>query len=204
MVQRSKGSRLLKDLKAIFRKPFRSYLLENKYRVKPAFECGGKRYFMFDQETDVPTGRQFAALMVYNEMDMRVDRSYLEMHVKAMDKLLNDPKKIQVGYISQLNMNLKERLELMAMPEFIYKLASVVYFDENESPYRYDTEYNEKKIAEWKREGATLDFFFKTPLLDLIPSLKYQKNVLPIYLGIAEKIEEIHRKRLTDILLEKE
>lgn len=159
---------------------------------------------MFSDQTEVPTGRQFAALMVYNEMEMRCDREYLELHCKAMDKLLSDPKKIQIGYIAQINVNLKERLGLMVTPEFIYKLASIVFFDETESPYRYDDKHNELKIKRWKEEGATLDFFLKTPLVSLIPSLKSQKKVSPIYLGIAEAVAETHHKHLTAILSEKE
>lgn len=191
-------------MKRIFKKPFRSYLLENKYRVIPAFESGGIKYYMFSDQTEVPTGRQFAALMVYNEMEMRCDREYLELHCKAMDKLLSDPKKIQIGYIAQINVNLKERLGLMVTPDFIYKLASIVFFDETESPYRYDEKHNELKIKRWKKEGATLDFFLKTPLVSLIPSLQSQEKVSPIYLGIAEAVAETHHKHLTAILSEKE
>jgi hypothetical protein len=179
-------------------------LLENKYRVIPAFECGGVQYFMFSDQTEVPTGRQYGALTIYGEMDMRCSREYLTAFCEASEKILNNPKKIQLGELAKMVTYLKERLDLMVLPEFIYKLASVVFFDENESPYKYDFEYNEKKIARWKEDGATLDFFFKTPLIDLIPSLKSQKNVSPIYLGIAENIAKIHQAHLTAILSQKE
>jgi hypothetical protein len=140
--------------------------------------------------------------MVYNEMDMRVDRDYLEMHCRAMDKLLSDPKKIHIGLIAQVTANLKERLDLMVMPDFIFKLASVVFFDESESPYQYDLEYNTSKITAWKEDKATLDFFLKTPLVDLVPSLKAQKDVSDIYSEVAKQVGEIHHKALTDILSE--
>jgi hypothetical protein len=202
MGRRLKAIHLWKALKSIFRRPFRTYLLENKYRVVPAFELHGKRYFMFADQTEVPTGRQFAALMVYNEMEMRCTREYLTLHVKAMDKLLSDPKKIHIGYIAQINANLKDRLDLMVVPDFIYKLASVVYFDESESPYKYELEYNEAKIKEWKKDISTLDFFLRTPLRDLVPFLKSQQDVSPIYSVIAEQVSEIHHKLLTGILSE--
>jgi len=191
-------------LKRIFSKPFRSYLLENKYKVEPAFELGGIRYFQFSDQEETPTGRQFAALMVYNEMDMRCSRDYLELHCRAMDKLLSDPKKIQIGYIAQINANLKDRLNLMVVPDFIYKLASVVFFDETESPYKYDIEYNLKKIEKWKEDKGTLDFFLQTPLKDLVPFLQAQEGISDTYSVIAEMVAEIHRKSLIDILSEKE
>lgn len=196
--------RIFHKLRRIFKKRFRTYLLENKYKVIPAFEYGGVRYYMFDQQTEVPTGRQFAALTIYNEMDMRCSRDYLEQHCRAMEKIISDPKKIHIGYIAQLNMNLKERLGLMAMPEFIYKLASVVFFDDTESPYRYDEKYNEKKIASWKQNPDMLDFFLKTPLYELVPSLNSQAKISKTFLEITEKAAEIHRKHLTAILSEKE
>lgn len=155
---------------------------------------------MFADLTEMPTGRGFAALMVYNEMDMRCSREYLELHCKAMDKLLSDPKKIHIGYIAQVHANLKDRLELMVVPDFIYKLASVVFFDESESPYKYELEYNNTKIAEWKKDSKTLDFFLQTPLVTLVPFLKSQADVSPIYSVIAEQVAGIHHKLLTDIL----
>lgn len=204
MAQQLKATRIWKSLKAIWQKPFRSYLLDNKYRVIPAFECGGEQFYMFDSQMEVPAGRQFATLAFYAEMDCRMDREYWELHYKAMEKLLNDPKKIKVGVIAQINAALKERLELMAPPHFIYKLASVVFFTKDESPYNYDYEYNKKKIERWKTNGATLDFFLKTPFGDLIPSLRSQENVSPIFTGIAETVALTHREYLTDILSVKE
>lgn len=204
MARPSKVTRILKGLRGIFRRSFRSYLLENKYRIIPAFELDGKRYFMFADQMEVPTGRQFAALAIYNEMDMRCSREYLEMHCRAIDKVIGDPKRINIGILAQLNENLKERLNLMVLPDFIYKLASVVFFDESESPYSYDFTYNEEKIAKWKKDGKTLDFFLQTPLRDLAPFLKAQENVSDIYSAVAVMVDGIHHKALTDILSDKE
>lgn len=204
MASPSKAIHRSNILKRIFGKPFRSYLLENKYKVEPAFELGGVRYFQFSNQEEVPTGRQFAALAVYNEMEMRCSREYLELHCKAMDKLLSDPKKIHIGYIAQINANLKDRLGLMVVPDFIYKLASVVFFDESESPYKYDYEYNEKKIAKWKEDDSTLDFFLQTPLKDLVPFLSAQADVSKTFSVIAEQVGEIHHKLLTGILSDEE
>lgn len=204
MAQPSRPTARLPLWRRILKRPFRSYLLENKYKVEPAFELGGIKYYQFANQEEVPTGRQFAALAIYNEMDMRVDKAYLELHCKAVDKLLSDPKKIHIGYLAQVHANLKDRMELMVTPDFIYKLASVVFFDETESPYSYDYDYNKKKIDIWKQDGKTLDFFFQTPLKDLVPFLKAQENVSSIFSQVAEQVGQIHHKLLTDILSEKE
>lgn len=184
----------------LFRKRFRSRLLDNRYKVIEAFQLGGTTYYMFDQTAEVPTGRMLAALAIYNEMEMKVDKAYLELHTKAMEKLLSDPKKINVMYIAQLNLNLKERLELMPLPDFVYKLASVIFFDETESPYSYSFDYNKKKIDEWKKSGDTLDFFLTRLSSELIPSLKPVTGNSKMFFQVAEQVAGIHLTDLTKIL----
>lgn len=204
MASRLNLTRLSRAFRNIFRRPFRSFLLEQKYRVVPAFELHGKRYFMFADQTEVPTGRQDSALVVYEEMNMRCTREYLELHCAAMDKVLSNPKTINIGILAQLNYNMKDRLQLMVTPDYIYKLASVIFFDESESPYMYDWEYAKKKIEFWKTHGATLDFFLRTPLGDLVPFLKAQEGVSDTFLVVAEMVEKTHRELLTSILSQKE
>jgi hypothetical protein len=183
-----------------FKKRFKSRLLDDRYKVIEAFHLGGTTYYMFDQTAEVPTGRMLAALAVYNEMEMKVDKEYLMLHTKAMEKLLSDPKKINVMYIAQLNLNLKERLELMPLPDFVYKLASVIFFDETESPYSYSFDYNKSKIEQWKKSPETLDFFLSRLSSELIPSLKPAIGSSRTFFQVAEQIAGIHLTDLTKIL----
>jgi hypothetical protein len=184
----------------LFRKRFRSRLLDDRYKVIEAFELGGTTYYMFDQTAEVPTGRMLAALAIYQELEMRVDKEYLELHTKAMEKILSSPKGINITYITQLNLNIKERLELMPLPDFVYKLASVIFFDETESPYSYSFEYNSKKIEEWKKSGDTLDFFLTRLSSELIPSLKPVNGNTKMFFQVAEQVAGIHLTDLTKIL----
>lgn len=184
-----------------WQKKFRSYLVDAKLKVVEAFIHNGTRYLMFENPTDVPTARMLAAQGIYVEMEMRCDREYLELHTKAVDKILNENKKgINVTYLAQLNQNLRERLNLMPLPDFVFKLASVIFFDETESPLSYDWAYNEKKIAKWKQDPAMLDFFLTRLATELIPSLKPAGKSTPMYFQVAEKIDKIHRDNLTKVL----
>lgn len=187
-------------IKRMFGTRLKPYLVEGKYRVIPAFSIGGTDYFMFDSSNEIPTGRFFAAMAIYAEMEMNCNKEYLEAHCKAMKKILSDPKRISIQYIAQLNINLEERLELMPMPDFIYKLASVVFFDKTESLYSYDHDYNSKKIDKWKVAGGTLDFFSKTPLAELVPLLKMPERDTQTYLTVTSLIKETHQRLHTDIL----
>jgi len=176
----------------LFAHKLKPYLVDEKYRVIPAFSLGGTDYWMFESTTEVPTGRFFAAMGIYAEMEMNCNKEYLEAHCKAMEKLLSDPKKINLQYIMQLNINLRERLELMPMPDFIYKLASVIFFDKSESYYSYDYEYNKLKIEKWKAAGGSLDFFSKTPLRELVPSLSLPEKDTQTYSNVSRLIQETH------------
>lgn len=188
----------------MFKHRLKPYLVDSKYRVIPAFSLQGTDYWCFDNTYEVPTGRMLAALAIYTELEMRCDRSYLETHCNAMDKLFSDPKKISLTHVIQLNINLKERLNLAPFPDHIYKMASVIFFDKDESLYSYDFEYNKKKIEKWKAAGGTLDFFSRTPLVELIPSLKQQGADSYMYSQVVSQIDQVHRTLLHDLTSEKE
>jgi len=191
----------MKWLRKIFSPKFRPYLEEGKYRIVEAFVHNGTRYLMFENVVDVPVARMLAANGIYAEMEMRCDKEYLEAHCRAVEKLLNpSDRKINLTYIAQLNLNLKERLSLMPLPDFVYKLASVIFFDETESKYSYDFAYNEKKIAAWKKDPQTLDFFLSRLASELIPSLKPAGKSSLMYFQVAEKIDRIHQDNLTKVL----
>lgn len=182
-----------------FKRKLKSYLVENQYKVVEAFKLDGVTYYMFEDQFKVPAGRGLCALTIYEEFNMRTTREYLEAHVRATELLINS-NPIKLTTIAQINQNLKERLQLALFPDHIYKLASVIFFDQTESPYNYDYAYNAKKIEKWKAAGGTLDFFLKTPLKDLIPSIKLPEQNVDHYFQTAEAVDQLHRKNLQDVL----
>lgn len=188
--------------RGLFRVKLKPYLVDQKYKVIPAFSLGGVDYWMYDSAMEVPTGRFFAAMGIYKEMEMNTDKEYLLSHCKAVEKILSDPKKIALTYIMQLNVNLKERLDLMPMPDFIYKLASVIFFDKSESLYSYDYDYNKEKIEKWKVSGGTLDFFSRTPLKELVPALSMPEKDFQTYLTVTKMVKETHQMLLSEVLSE--
>lgn len=186
------------------RKPkLKSMIIGDRYRVEVAFEYKGVEYYHFPDQAAAPAGRQFMALAYYQELQMNVDKQYLEKFTASIDKILSDPKKISIKDIFRLNEYLKERLSLMPMPDYIYRLASVMFFDNSESPYQYDYEYNQKKIEKWKASGDMLAFFLQTPLKDLIPLSTYAGENFKTFLPVIEKMDTIHREHLSEVLSQK-
>ena len=184
----------------LFKRKIKSFLSDEKFKVVEAFKLNGKTYFMYEDATKVPSGRGLCALTIYEEFNMRCTREYLQAHTRAMEILLSDPKKINIQTIAVINKNLQERLDMAIFPDHIYKLASVLFFDETESPYSYDYQYNNKKIEEWKATGGSLDFFMKTPLKDLIPALQLQEGSADTYFQVSQMIDNLHHTDLQEVL----
>jgi|ERR1043165_2058455 hypothetical protein len=181
-------------------KRLKSYLIGDKYKIILAFEHGGKKYFQFENAFDMSTGRGLQALTIYEEFSMRCDRAYLEKHVKAVEILLNDPKSVKIGVLAEIHANLRDRLKLAPYPDHIYKLASVMFFDESESPYAYDGAYNQKKIAAWRADPDMLPFLVQVPLKELMPFTDTASENLKTYFKVAEQVNGMHTDRISDVL----
>ena len=182
-----------------YRKP-KFFLVDNKSKAVEAFTSLGTKYYMFEDPINMPSGRAFTALAFNEEFKMRCTAEYLKLHCRAVDKILGDPKKVNLTLIFELHRNLKERVELVPIPDHIYKLASVVFFDESESPYAYDFNYGQKKIDQWKSNPEILDFFLSTPLTDLMPSLKSESIALKTFLPLVEQMDKSHHSKLQEIV----
>lgn len=184
-------------------------ILKRKLRTKvfntetatEAFTHKGKTYYQFNDAFKMPGGRGLCAVAIYEELRMRCSREYLEKHVRAMELLLSPAdKRLRLGEIAQLNQNLKDRLALAPFPDHIYKLASVTFFDEHENPNSYDFAYNQKKIAAWKADPEMLDFFLKTQLLDLMPSLNSPDIDAQTFFKVSQQIDTMHQTSLSGII----
>lgn len=192
--------KLISFYRRIFKRKFKSYILNDNYRIVEAFSFQGVKYFCFDDAFKIPTGRAMQALTVYEELKMNCSKEYLEKHIKAVEAILSDPKKININALALIHNNLKERLTMVPMPDYIYKMASVMFFDETESPYVYDGIYNQKKINTWKKSPDALIFFLKGPLKDLMPSIDLSNDNAQIYFNVAEQLNGLHHTNLSEVL----
>jgi len=192
----------MKFLKKIFQRKPKPILLDNTYRLIPAFEWRGETYYMHEDPMNVATGRGLSAMMFMEELLMRCSVDYLKHHVEACDKIFQDPKKINLPMLIKLNQNLKERVSLLAaMPQHVFKMASIVFFTKDESPFRYDQKFNdEKKIKPWSAEEGMYDFFCQGPLKTLMPFLELPDNNSKMFSPVIEKIQRIHLNDLREVL----
>jgi hypothetical protein len=188
---------MINKIKNIFKsKP--KFLKENQYNIEKIFTNNGKDYYSFKDSFNVPYERALTALTYYEEFRMRCTREYLQKHVEATDALINS-KTIKLTEVAKLNNQLKERLEWIIEPELIYKLASVIIFDSNESPYVYDFKYNQAKISEWKENKEILSFFLQLPIMNVIPYLNDLELNLEAYSELVERVKTTHLENILSI-----
>jgi hypothetical protein len=196
---------MFKHIKDLFRiaterKP-KPILLDNTYKLVPAFQLEGETYYMHEEPLNTATGRGLEAMVCLEELIMRCDINYLNNHTKAIDKILTDSEAINVADLAVLNYQLKERIGfLVALPEHVYKMASIVFFTKDESPYKYDHTANQKKIAKWKQADGMYDFFLQTPLSTLVPYLQPPGVLSPNYQITLDRINTAHLDSLQAIL----
>ena len=169
--------------------------IDNKGTIIKAFKSGGKQYYQFEDINNMMTGRAFTCIDYYHELSSRVTREYLEQHCAKMDELFSADS-INVMEIAKIESQLKERLTMVVDPDIVYKIASVVYFDESESPWSYDFKYNQKKIERWKSLSLN-DFFFMIRVKDLIPLGNLSNQDLETYIKVGEKINKRHLDNLS-------
>jgi hypothetical protein len=184
-------------LKRLFKKTPKDLFPEQKHIVELAFTLAGREYYTFADPFNAPYQRALTAIIFYREVSMNCDYDLLEKHTEAINETLM-ANRIDVFRIKQLNDLLTQRLKLPKDTELLYKLASVVYFDKDESPEVYDFEYAKKKIAFWKEHATLREFFFQKPIVELIPYLKHADENLENYSLIVDQFKKVHSDILSD------
>ena len=191
-----------------FKEAFRAFttqpiITKGTFSLKYAFSCGGEKYYEFSDYNNLPYQRGMEALTFFQELQNGVDKKYLHAHVEAIEKILSDPKKINVGQLSVLNYRLKDRLNYVISKNVIFNCASVVFITKDEDPLHYDYAYNQRKIEAWKKD-ADASFFLSEPLGRLIPFLRESGASSLIYLKAVDEIEKLHLKAAEPQTLSKE
>lgn len=170
--------------------------LDEGHVIEPAFISGGVQYYRLKDYFNTFSLRGLMALQVYEEWNMRMTRDQLLEFINKFEKIINNPKQINMGEIARMVGNMKERLELvMPTSEIVYKFASVAFFDKNESPYAYDPEYCKAKITRWKEAADISDFFIVMRLRDMIPLPELSEEDLQLCLSIVDQLAEVHSEK---------
>lgn len=174
---------------------------QTKHVTKYAFSVGGVDYKEFDTIANIPYKRALKFFSIYDELSMKTDAFYLHAHVKAVDKLLSGKVGLkEISAILTLNNQLKERLTWVHSEDLVYKLASVVFFDNSENPDDWEWSYASKKIEHWKKHESALAFFLHEPIVRLLPYLKDLDTISQNYTGTQREIDKAQLEKVLEIL----
>lgn len=148
-------------------------------------------------------GRYVILQTFLQEYLLRTDLDTLKSNIKSLKKFLNPTVKdgkgqLELGRALELLEIMDQQSEIAFEPETVYRLASCIYFDDNEIISSYDKEHNETKIARWK-EANTVDFFFDKLFQELTNLRVTSKDDLLNYL---DKVPQLLGgwKKMRDIL----
>jgi len=195
----------MKLLDRIFKKYLdtKNIFPKSEHIIEWAFNVGSTDYYTYADIFSLPYERGLMAVAVYNELDMRIGRDYMEKHTAAMDELLSS-NTIDIFKIKVLNEQIKQRMALVTDIDLLYKIASVVFFDKNENPAIYEADYCAKKIKLWKESRGVKDFFMQKPMLELIPYLANVDVDLDTYSVLNYALNELHLDKIRLLVSKKQ
>jgi hypothetical protein len=170
--------------------------------IEEIFESGPekgpkKKYFCFVDEMRIPAKRAFAAKDIYQEFEYRTNKDMLLGFCKSVYELCDEG---SLTKVAALTGELEKRLGYVTHIDLLYKLASVLYFDETENPEDYDQAYNFKKIQNWQQDEDVAAFFLKTPLIEYLPFSTLSNIDLAAFTNGQREEEKQHLIMLSRIL----
>jgi len=163
-------------------------------QIEYAFTSGGVNYFKFVSEVNVPFQRAVAARDIFTEELWQINPDFLRgwnngLINLLMDKKKKDDKKLyEIGVMAS---RLKEQMEMSVSLLRQLKLATVVYFDEQENPLDYQYPYNKQKLEHWMKHNDVQGFFLNLPEYAYLPSLTEYSTNFPTYLQ-AETLQSLN------------
>ncbi len=179
----------------------KNWQLDEGHIVEPVFISRGKQFYRLNDTLNTFCSRALDALSVYEEWQMRCRKDDLIAFTTAIDNILSDPKKIRIGELYQINDALKKRAEwVIPSSEIVWRFAAIAFFDENESPYKYDDKYGREKIAKWKESDDIPDFFFAKITEHIIPSPNLSDIDLTNYFKVVDLMEKKDLERILPLL----
>jgi len=177
----------------------------SKHVIQFAFRSGGIDYFQMNDVFNLPYQRGLEAIHAYEELEMRCDKNYLMEHAKVIDEIVNGTRigLPELERIRMANDQLRQRLDWVVVPDQVYKLASIIYFDASESPTHYELGYAREKIKRWKENDDVDAFFLQKPIQELVPFLKGFSGNFTTYSNLIQAVDKHHWKNLSTKFSEK-
>jgi hypothetical protein len=180
----------------------KEFFPNSKHIIIYAFSLGDYHYFRYDDPLNTPYQRALQCLVYWRELGMNCDADFLLAHTQAFDNVFSATKMTTKDLVALVDLNnqLKARLQLPKEPDLMYKLASVVFFDQKENPENYEFPYGINKIKFWKKNTSLTDFFLQRPIMELIPYLNYAGENLQQFSQMIQEQTAQHSAKISPLL----
>lgn len=186
------------------------YKLKELFKKKPvflvpptapyeiAFECGGRTYWKYTDEKSLPHLRWCAALDVIEQMQMKLDKDYLNAYFDAVMHACNTGK---ISDIAVITRNAKDSLNYVFNVRLMYNLAAVMYIDmEHENPNDFDPVFAEEKIKLWMEYKDVESFFLSKPIINYLPQFDIFNTTIEDYIQKELLVREKNLNNISHVL----
>lgn len=137
--------------------------------VEPAFMLLSTQYYRFKKDSDTPYGRYKWISTFLQEVELRMDLKTLNAYLDDIEKNISGGKGvINLTKVAESIAKMRTRTALHFDVETAKKLASVIYFDEDEDLTTYDLAKGREKMDAWGKDLKTMDFFLTKPMRELL------------------------------------
>lgn len=173
--------------------PLPSYNLSHddvKHKIEVAFEAGGRKYYRFIDDHQIPVGRYKYIYAALKEVDLRMTLETLQNYVKEIKKVLNGGDKknlVSMEALWRITLNMESRISLAFEPASVERLAAVLFFDETEDLRTYDRKHGADKVQFW-RDNNVMDFFLTMPIIELLGLKGISQTSLEEYIQTSNEL----------------
>lgn len=174
--------------------------IKTDFAIEHVFDYLGDAYFRVKDPHQLPAGRAFAVKKYYDQLKSSCSFDYLKAFHLALKNIYDNQQQIKISKIIELNQHLGERLEFLYSDDDVLRFASVIYFTNSESPFKYDQAYNQQKVEKWKKAPDIYDFFLSEPIVTLLPYLAQLGTFIPIYSNVVHEVSKLQIQALLSTL----
>ena len=158
-----------------------------KKLVEEVAEINGRKIYQFKNLADMPINRHNKCDRFSSEFHMRLDSQIL---LEALDNIEEQINKGNITKVAGIIAILKEHTKMLISMDASYRLASCVYFWEDEDLTDYDFEIGDEKIELFKKEKFD-DFFFTERTSKFLPQIDLSNHDLVTFLRYEKQLKDL-------------
>ena len=152
----------------------------------------GRKLYKFRNLLDMPHDRYNKCTRFSTEVNMRLDSETLKESLTQIIDFANQGNFTKVLGLVHI---LMEMTNMLISIDASYRLASCVYFWDNEDLTDYDFEIGDHKISLFKKMRLD-DFFLKEPMKNFLPQMNISEPGLEAYLVQEKEFKKILSSQL--------